>query len=807
MGQLQNLDTSGIETFNSPLISPPGKMADAKNMVCTRGGTIEARRGFSRYLTSTSTQIDNMFVYQDKVMVSYDDKMAYDNGTGFTDNGSHTSPTRRMKSVQANNNFYFTTDNGVYKLDAYNNSPVKSGIPKGLQARGTPITPTTGWFTNNTRVSYRVVWGKKDENGNLILGEPSPRMTETNITGGNQDALIEIFIPYGITTDHTYYLYRSPLSVDQNTEPNDEMQLITEGNPTTGQISTGVVSYSDRNADDIKREYIYTAPSQEGVLQGNTEPPLCQDMAEYKNHVFYANTKQKHSLMINMISDLANNDTITIDGVVFTGKTGSVNFSNGEFFIETARSTTAENFEKTLINLARTIRLYTSSTDMYAYYIGTPNNNPGKMQITKSDLNDSIFVVTSSAGTKFNPEIPSSGTTYASDNDERPNRVYYSKFLEPENAPILNYFDVGSRSEPIKRIIPLRNALMILKTDGVYALYGDTPDDFTLRPVDKTLSIKAPDTAAKLDNKIMFMSDHGIVAMDSTNSAIISKSINTDVLKFLNDDLYSSFEDESFGVAYESEHLYMMWTLKDEGDTAVEQAYVYNNLNNSWTRWEKGFSCGLLNTADNKLYFGDYSGQAYKEKKAKNETDYGDEAIAVTISSYTGTEITLADGTNAVVNQVIYQQPAVGNYIWSKITAVDGNDITVEDEKTWDLAAASLHVPYETRVDWIQQHCGSPGLMKQFQELTFLFREGVTNTVTCAFTSEVDPTEDTVDIAPKLPLATSLTDELSAERTYFPLEKGRAKWSNISIYAEAAFYQFSVAGVSIIYDVLDTRFV
>ena len=60
----------------------------------------------------------------------------------------------------------------------------------------------------------------------------------------------------------------------------------------------------------------------------------------------------------------------------------------------------------------------------------------------------------------------------ASSNDARPNRLFYSKVSEPDHVPTLNYIDVGRLDQPILRVLPVRDACYVVKTDGVWYLSG-----------------------------------------------------------------------------------------------------------------------------------------------------------------------------------------------------------------------------------------------------------------------------------------------------------------------------------------------
>ena len=57
-------------------------------------------------------------------------------------------------------------------------------------------------------------------------------------------------------------------------------------------------------------------------------------------------------------------------------------------------------------------------------------------------------------------------TDAVSSNEQKINRVYYSKFQQPEAVPLLNYFDVGAADKAILRIFPLRDSLFVFKEDG-----------------------------------------------------------------------------------------------------------------------------------------------------------------------------------------------------------------------------------------------------------------------------------------------------------------------------------------------------
>lgn len=106
--------------------------------------------------------------------------------------GSYSPPTGYpMRFWEAGRNLFFTTSSGVYRLDSPTATPVLAGAPQGLEGIATVTTPSTGgWLPFGSSVAYRSVWGRRTEDGRLILGAPSGRMLLTNTAQNNLGALV-----------------------------------------------------------------------------------------------------------------------------------------------------------------------------------------------------------------------------------------------------------------------------------------------------------------------------------------------------------------------------------------------------------------------------------------------------------------------------------------------------------------------------------------------------------------------------------------------------------------------------------------
>jgi hypothetical protein len=378
---------------------PDGALETADNIVINRDGVIAKRRGYYQYYNPSSDTLNALILYQSKLLAVFSDKIGY-----FTDTGSSPSytgtrttlsgatvavtGTRTARSAQSNKNLYFTTDNGVLKLEAYTGTIYKAGVPPATDIRANfaaangPIGDGTDVTTdafNGTSVAWRLLFGRRDANDNLLLGVPSDIVTLTNsastaqawarvsnvvtitttahnlvsgmtiyvensLTGGvvganpvldgaysvtvltsstftiastdtddtgtlswfcQRATLIEASIPSEITstTDGYFYqLYRSSQTVSDSATPDADFKLIDEQVLTSAQITAGFLSYTDDIDDILRGAELYTNPnSQEGELQANDRPPLCDDMILFKNHMLYANCNTRHLLNLQIV--------------------------------------------------------------------------------------------------------------------------------------------------------------------------------------------------------------------------------------------------------------------------------------------------------------------------------------------------------------------------------------------------------------------------------------------------------------------------------------------------------------------------
>jgi hypothetical protein len=814
---------------------PEGASSVCDNITLDAESIAQTRRGLFRYGQSlgVGNAVKEVLQYGEDLIIHTDNgNLYYDSdrkGTWTRYPGLYSSPSQtlrsRIRSAESNKNFYFLSSNGAMKLDALDSVPVPAGAPKGL---GGVATLTTGSFlANNSIVAYRVVWGYVDNNNNLILGAPSERILCANKSGSAANVNLTFTVPRNVDTTWFYQVYRS-FQQDTTTvtgaEPNDELQQCFEGNLTAAQLSTRTVTVTDTTPDELLQGSLYTDPSQQDINQANWQPPFAQDLTVFKGYTFYGNTRTVHRLNLTEIaggtvsgSGFKVGDTIsfinTTDNSAFILIAGTLeNQTNGTFAISITGDP-AVDIQATAQSLVKICNLYSGNHFLDAYYMSDFDQLPGQMLFQKANLSPEPFYVQTSANNAFSFAIPASGMTSknTSQNDNLPNRLFYSKFLQPEAVPLLNYFDVGSANQPIRRIIALRDSLIILKKDGVFRLYGANAP-FTLTPLDNTVEILSDNSAVLLNNNVYFLSDQGVVRATDDSVSIVSRPIETDILKLTTTDSFPNFPDVSFAISYESDRKYILGLQTSADDETCPQQYTYNYITQDWTRWTRSMNCGLVNIRDNKLYYGGPSDPAFGayvfvERKNYVSTDFADEEYTVNIVSSFGKSITVDSTANMAVGNTLYQSQDVQAEI---VAIVNPTTIQVNNIVGWSVGPATIYVQIEDVLETIQIDCKNPGIMKHFRSISYIFSDSNFDELDVTYSCDTSQSTFTQMLKNNSGASFGLFNwgkkkwggEMGGKtriETKFPRNVQRADWITIRVECKKAFSSFGLSGFSTVY--------
>jgi len=236
--------------FTSPSFitnAPAGSTELALNAVVDVPGEYTTRPGFERLANGLpgSTPIKAWTVFKGR-LIAHDGLYLWredpDVSGGWTRYaGSYFPPSPgqdpsgfdiagKTRFFEAQQTLYFTSSNGVYRLEELTGTPVLSGVPQALTGTVNLIEPVTGSaqaLNDGFATAYRYVWGRRAANGRIMLGAPSGRITITNNAGGPRD--VTHVVPFVDGLDDSYFLqtYRAD-EVPSTTSASDEMYLVHE---------------------------------------------------------------------------------------------------------------------------------------------------------------------------------------------------------------------------------------------------------------------------------------------------------------------------------------------------------------------------------------------------------------------------------------------------------------------------------------------------------------------------------------------------------------------------------------------------
>lgn len=282
-----------------------------------------------------------------------------------------------------------------------------------------------------------------------------------------------------------------------------------------------------------------------------------------------------------------------------------------------------------------------------AYYIFNPAGLPGQFQLESKILDTTPFTVkvnNSDVGSIFNPNLTTPATSL---NEERRNRLYYSKQFQPEAVPIVNFIDIGPKDKAIERIVALRDSLFIFKEEAIYRLTGDVPSNFFVTIHDNSANILAPDAATILNNQVFVFTTQGVVQVSETGVSVLSRPVEATLLS-VTAPRFTNTKAIAFATSYEQDRSFLLWLPERPEDTFAKVCYRYNTFTNTWTSWTVGAKCAVVNPQINRLYVGAGDDNIVeRERKELNRKDYADRIYTTQIiaGSYPGTGNVLGVGS------------------------------------------------------------------------------------------------------------------------------------------------------------------
>jgi hypothetical protein len=217
------LKARGLHKYSDSLESvPEGSLQEAVNVVLDKNDLISPRRGYETLPGTLTGSIGSLHTFTDSdrvnTLISHRDDTTlarYDDvgevWTNYAGTYSVPDSSEVIRSVESNKNIFFATSKGVQKLDTKDGVIIDAGAPEALTTElDSLVNGGFGWLAASDFAAYRVVWGYRDANDNLIIGAPSSAVTVENVEADSRDVVIRTYIPT-TSVDETWFvqLYRT----------------------------------------------------------------------------------------------------------------------------------------------------------------------------------------------------------------------------------------------------------------------------------------------------------------------------------------------------------------------------------------------------------------------------------------------------------------------------------------------------------------------------------------------------------------------------------------------------------------------
>lgn len=347
------------------------------------------------------------------------------------------------------------------------------------------------------------------------------------------------------------------------------------------------------------------------------------------------------------------------------------------------------------------------------------------------------------------------------------NRAMFSAFQEPENAPALNYIDIGSSDKSIIKMINLGQSMFVFKQDGLYRVGGIYPQ-FSLQLFDPNIVLIGPDLVTTMGGRLYAFATNGIFQISQNNSKRISYDIQNIInALILNPD--SGLKRYGFAVGNQADHSVCFWTGGHHQSAPMWFALVYDGQGWS-TRDDNAISgasgidqsTGMYSMFTMKSYG---SGWLTRQRRTMTGIDYCDQQIEITVASMTiigptTINVTLPALTSTslfsdqwipVGSCVLVGDPAFQRRAY--ITSVLGigpnsfqfqlqflySEYTTADWSTDPSAQLTIILGYKVEWQYGINSQNDPASRKHFSQVGFVFQQPYFSIADVGFSSDISP--------------------------------------------------------------------
>jgi hypothetical protein len=327
-------------------------------------------------------------------------------------------------------------------------------------------------------------------------------------------------------------------------------------------------------------------------------------------------------------------------------------------------------------------------------------------------------------GSEYTPPLPEpTAVGLVADQDVFPSAVAWSKTFEPEHFSLVDMELIGSDRADTWRIVKGRDALWIMKVDGLWRLSGAGRDaGFRIDPISKA-KLLTPNCVANIFDQVYIWTDQGILGLDSGANAVQSRPIRDQLITiqqatpfFMNYDVWLCGNQKA--------HELVLSLPDDAGGSAY--LLIYNFLNNAWTRWDLTKRPSCAGHPMSMLEFGIQTTTLEGGKTYVTTQENGaltDSYYSPTITAVSGVDVTIAAGSGwspSVGDALMLEDDDFDGPFWWVIAVTDPTHVTVHAPgiTTGDYQA---FVAYQCEIEPVACTSKNPSILKLWADGSVLW--------------------------------------------------------------------------------------
>ncbi len=392
------------------------------------------------------------------------------------------------------------------------------------------------------------------------------------------------------------------------------------------------------------------------------------------------------------------------------------------------------------------------------------------------------------------------------------NRVMFSKQLQQEAVPIVNFIDVGSEKAAVQRLMETRDSLFVFKEDGLYRISGTGPFSLRLDTIDAELRLVHPKACVQHRNAVYAWTNRGFISVSGSGVRELSQQvIQSEISESQQAVIEGSVTTGAFCFASElHDEVYFSVPLPSNllGSQLV---YIFSRRTGSFTRWNftasGNFLCdGLYRESDGALVFGGYLAALLTPQFWTEQAYRSDESFVANVGLVTslGNDLYRLDLAAVPAGYT----PSAGDvFILGAVeciaTAFDGAlAVTVRASALPVAGLATIHEAYTATNRFKVKEAQNPGALKHWSQATAILEDWrKLLSFEMGFSTNVSTTRGTVSPA----LSYTETETARVVRCAPTRNASRAAELNLDITVHQAAAHWRLAGLTLTYNPTSTR--